>query len=305
MWMGLAAGLVGVAMAAQPAGAVTFSFSILGGDTLSNDQSAAFQMAANAWSAVLADPIAVTLKIGFRNLGSGILGETTPTLVSLDANTTRGLLAADARSATDAAAVASLPPYAVGTRLLLTSAEARAIGATTSAGADASIEFSSSFTFSTSRNAQGQVAAGTYDLIGIAEHEIGHALGFVSDVDYRTGYPSLMDQFRFSGTAVRSETAGASAYFSLDDGTTSVAAFSPGGSGNYQASHWLQGTGGLMDPAIATGVTQTITALDLNAFDALGYDLITAVPEPGSALLLLVGVLGLGVVRRAATARTA
>lgn len=271
----------------EQARALTFNFSVVSGDTLTSAQSAAFTAAASAWSATVTDNFTVTLQIGFRSLATGVLGQTSASLVQGSASAIRTALVADAKSADDVAAVASLA-NATG-QLLVTTAQSKALGLGSS-GSDGTIEFSSSFSFSTSRDGNGTIAGGTYDLIGIAEHEIGHVLGFISAVDGLPS-PTLLDEFRYGSASNRSLTAGQNAYFSIDGGITDINNFAIGGSGNAQASHWITGTGALMDPAIAAGNTQNITALDRRAFDVIGYDLATNVPEPATLALLLPFVL--------------
>ena len=126
------------------------------------------------------------------------------------------------------------------------------------------------------------------DLVGIAEHEIGHLLGFVSGVDDGSRYQTVLDWFRYGAAGQRSLTKGAPAYFSLDGGTTALASFSEGV--NDQASHWLDGTlsdgaWAVMNPEVGAGVTRDITRLDVTALDAIGWDAVSAVPLPASASL--------------------
>lgn len=291
----IAVGFAWAVSISTSATALTFNITTAPGASLSTAQASAFGTAAAAWSALLTDPIAVNLQVGFLTLGQNILGSTTLNFVVKDTSSVVAALGGDATSASDAKAVASLlaQPPPNGT-ILLTTAQAKALGYSQT-GIDATIEFSSSYQFATSRNSDGSTPQGFYDLIGVAEHEIGHALGFVSSFDLGGAVytPTLLDEFRYTAQNARATSTG-SAFYSLNNGAASIASFSTGGVGQYQASHWLQGTGGLMDPAVAAGVSQNITALDLQALDIIGYNL----PEPGSIMIVLLGVAGAALVRR-------
>ncbi len=292
--IGLVAG--GLLSSATPAEAVSFSFAQIAGDTLSDVQAQAFAAAAAAWSAVLTDPVAVSIGIGFRDLGTGagggaVLGATRPGFGTVSYAGFAGALAADARSSTDQAA-AHLPATGPSPRITLTTAEARALGFAAPVATDGSIEFSSNsqVTFATTRM---DLQAGRYDLIGTATHEIGHLLGFDSALDTGSATRTALDAFRYAGLGAPGFAAGQAAYFSVDGGATSLASFSVGGSGQYQASHWLQGTGGLMDPAVLDGVEKDITPLDVVALDTVGWDATVAEPPSGAVLLAGLGLLGL------------
>ena len=288
----------------SPATALTFNFNTISGDTLTPGQSAAFTTAAAAWSAVLADPITVNVSIGFTSLGFGILGQTSETRQTFTYAAFRSAYAADAKDASDDLANADLPAALSPAFVTVTRAEAKALSLTpaNAAGLDGSIQFSTNYNLATTRAG---LNGGAYDLIGIAEHEIGHLLGFVSSVDNTV--PSVrtaLDLFRYGAAGVPSFAKGEAAYFSIDGGVTSLASFST--ANGYQASHWLQGTasGGLpalMNPAISPGRAQDVTALDLTALDVLGYDLVT-VPEPGAALVMASALMCLARTRRHAVA---
>ncbi|MEI7912457.1 MAG: NF038122 family metalloprotease [Verrucomicrobiota bacterium] len=286
-----------------------------------------FNAAANLWSSRLANNITVNIEIGYAPLGAGIIGQTGSSFGDISYAGALQALAANRSSADDYSSYAALPSGASYSRLInhtsndpsgpnsatpyvdtmnlvgMTSANAKALGLLAPNGSlDAIIRFSSDFSFDFNHN---NVAPGKIDFIGVAAHEIGHALGFVSGVDdidrLKGAYPGsgfssdLLDLFRYSalslaqGAGVTDFTADTrSKYFSVDGGLTPIALFADGinyGDGR-QASHWKDNLGiGLLDPTANYGETLNISATDLRAFDVLGYTL-TAVPEPGNILAL-------------------
>jgi hypothetical protein len=334
--LGWAFGLSALAPAAH---ALSFSYTdVSQGGSMSAQQLAAFQTAGDYWSSQLSDPVTVYLDIGFDNLGARILGSTTPAYQVSSYGSVRNQLASDARSALDATAVASLQPgpalafqatqgdltsrfdndgSANNTNLALTTANAKALGyatATNSADPDATIVFANAYAGSFSYTRAGGTPANQIDFITVAEHEIGHALGFVSGVDavdYCGGpanrCPDLantanefenlavynpLDLFRYSAPGVLDLRVGGNPYFSVDGGATSIESFATGAyNGNgYQASHFQPGALNLMRPIVSAGQSYDATTSDLAALDAIGWDLATAVPEPAPAALLLAGL---------------
>lgn len=287
----------GVLAGLAPARAVSFDLTAIAGDTLSAAQSAAFATAASAWSLVLTDPVTVRIDIGFRDLGTGtggaaVLGATGAAFGTVPYVDLVNGLTADASSAADRMAAAHLPATAPSNRVTLTFAQARAVDFAAATTSDGSIEFTSNpkITFAATRP---ELTSSNYDLIGVAEHEIGHLLGFQSALDLGTTSRTALDLFRYASVGAPGFTAGQAAYFSTDGGGVSLGGFSVGGSGQYQASHWLQGTGGLMDPAVRIGVATNITGRDVLALDVVGWDVAVAEPASGAILLAGLGVLGL------------
>lgn len=293
-----------------------------------------FKDASAMWSKKFSDKVTVNLNIGFASLGSGILGQTSSTENTYSYSSYRNGLLADKKSAVDTIATTNLPGgssygftinstansgganhAASSSTIRLTSANAKAAGifAGNLGASDGSITFSSNFSFDFDRS--NGITAGQFDFVGIAAHEIGHALGFVSGLDvldyYGNGTYSDaafdpwhygLDLFRFrnyGGTYSRSfSTGNVSTYFSLDGGTTLGPRFSTGtyrGDG-WQASHWKDNLGiGIMDPTADYGELLNITQNDLDAFDAIGWD---TVPEPTTMVALGLGIAGIAARRR-------
>lgn len=244
--------------------------------------------------------------------------------------------------------------------LYLNNAVAKAIGNPADFAPDSvdgSVAFSSTFRFDF--DPRDGIDDGKFDFLWVAIHEIGHALGFVSGGDYfdYSGYPngpykgggwsnhdyatfSSLDMFRYGtdpdGLApgdgpVLDLAVGSDSYFSIDGGQTALwgNSFATGafnGDGD-SPSHWKH-TGpcnafGIMDPIVCYGTVGQVKALDLAAFDAMGWNLSvdildhpdynrttadifsSAVPEPASWMMMIVGfgLIG-GALRGRARGRT-
>jgi hypothetical protein len=373
----LIAVLLGSAAIATPANALTINLIDTGGVT-GSPAAKGFQIAAKYWESVLTNDATVNFEVGFSDLGANILGGTSSSLYTyVPINTYYSLLAGSGNSSLDAVAAAhyaprdangsvsvTVPDYqapatqsgittgsglrtaptdtAISSTIALTSANVKAlVGGTT--GVDAHIDFSSTFNFDF--NPTDGVTAGAYDFIGVAVHEMGHALGFVSgadDFDYAAGsgaFPTdeywwgyAADLFRYTGEGELNWAFNQPAYFSIDGGATPLydGYFSTGtynGDG-WQASHWKAPGGctnfvGIMNPYICNALVDETTSADLAFFDAIGwntkvdvlansgYTQTTAqmytsfVPEPISWATMMVGFGAVGAISRRRRAKAA
>lgn len=280
------------------------------------DALASFQRAAAQWTRFFSDPITVNIHADFSTFDDpNIIGESSPVMLEGDFDSVRDALIADAGDEPDNGIVAYLPSssqftaytaegQSVGANLMATKANFKALGYTGLDAAfgdnDASITFNSAFSFDFD-NHDG-LAANTLCFETVAAHELGHALGFMSAVDYFDwGYtgvsPSLLDLFRFRdgdpasdpsnaaefSTAARDLVPGSTSIFddTINEVFMSTGSYSGDGS---QASHWKDNLGlGIMDPTLSYGEASQINDNDLRAFDVIGYD---AIPEPLSVLML-------------------
>jgi hypothetical protein len=117
------------------------------------------------------------------------------------------------------------------------------------------------------------------------------ATGFV--LDWRFGPPSGFF--------------GPSPFFSLDPSAIDPAMKLPFATGaengdGYQASHWAVLPGpippiGLMTADLSPATILDVSGADVLAFDAIGWDLVAAVPEPSGCVLLAIGMLVAGLKR--------
>lgn len=311
------------------------------GTNLNGDAAAlaAFNRAASRWQAYLGDEISVNIDAELRDStffgSSNIIGQASSVLVAQTYDTYHAAMIADSGAETDDSIVAALPTSAnvdftiPGTatysgNLLANKANAKALGFTgldaTYGSTDATITFNSDFDFDYD-NSDG-VGPGLTDFETVAAHEIGHALGFVSAVDFldqNMGLnvsPTLLDLFRFEeGTANDPETLaefssfsrtlmpGTEANFDDLDNEWRLSTGFTNGDGR-QASHWKDNnlTGnfiGMMDPTLAPGQRFPIRLADVRALDLIGYDInFTPVPEPGQMMAAFLGLLTILVRKR-------
>jgi hypothetical protein len=332
--------------------ALTFNFNY--SSNMNAQALAGFEAAGDFWSSLFTDDVTVNINIGFESLNSGVLGQASSFSQVFSYSQVANALIADKKSSDDFTAVAHLPGFQVnnstevfaflGTEengsqqldpenntltndnafLDVNRANAKALGLLANDNTvDAEISFNSNFSFDFDRT--NGIDFNKFDFVGVAAHEIGHALGFVSGVDYVDYYSgsngpdapldldnyavfSVLDMYRYSsqslqyssqlGVPVLDLSANSTAkYFSIDGGTTNLGGFSTGtfnGDGR-QASHWKDNLAlGIMDPTAANGELLAISELDTQAFDVIGWDRkiqSQPVPEPTTIL----GSLTLGV----------
>jgi hypothetical protein len=207
-------------------------------------------------------------------------------------NTFISALVADAKTANDSTANASLPTSAQTVSILPTSANGRAIGLNTppvlfangTAGVggpyDGIVTMNSANTFAFTR----PPSANAYDAQRAIEHELDEVLGTGSALDLSTQANwRPFDLFSYSAPGVRNLTGSGSRYFSINGGNTNIVGFNQ--SLNGDRGDWLSGpcpqtTAPFVQNAFAcpgeyADVSQTTP--EGVAMDVIGFDLNTAI----------------------------
>jgi hypothetical protein len=295
------------------------------------DAAASFERAAAEWGAAISSPIRVNINADLGTFTDpNIIGATDPIAgnpVNLDYTTVRDRMAQ--RSVRPGNAVLAFLPTtsqitanvpAAGsfdkTTLGITRANQKALGLVpnplTDTAVDGTITFNQAFTFDFNRTG-GVVDPNKIDFQTAAAHEIGHVLGFLSDVDDYDQDPTLndnattLDLFRFATNnkpatfdqfrdlphelrpGVESVTSDTTVEYAMSTGVNT-------GDGR-QAAHWkddlifdgqifiIGPTIGIMDPSLNDGVFENVSDSDLRAMELIGYD----TPEPGGMMLAAIG----------------
>jgi hypothetical protein len=225
----------------------------------------AMQYAASQLDALITNNITISIEVSWDN---AVLGEGGANFYYEPYTTVAAALKSHAETTTQKAAAATLPstdPTSNG-ELLLTSAQEEALGLASPSdfyGTDGYVTFGSDGTtlnFSTTNMA----VAGEIDFVGVAEHELTHAIG---REDWGDSTPvTIQDLYRYASNGVYG--AGTDAYFSINDGATNLAQYSA----TSDTSDWASATDDSFDAYASEGVANTISAVDKTLLSVIGFD---------------------------------
>ncbi len=130
-------------------------------------------------------------------------------------------------------------------------------------------------------------------LVGVALHELTHAMG---RVPYGSA-PDIFDLFRFTGANARmfsGASTASPAYFSVDGGTTKLADYGQASDPSDFLNSGVQGYYDPFDEFYTGGTIQSLTTVDKEQLDALGFHLTVPDTQPptiiaDNALSMVVG----------------
>jgi hypothetical protein len=299
---------------------------------------AAFIKAAEIWMGIIKSPITIVIDVDFGPTRFGtpyepdVLGATSSQIVggSDIYPDVRTALRGGAVSAAETSFYNLLPQATVPTDIgFTTEVDApasvfRALGLLEAdpanddpdldLGPEPRIGFNSAFDYDFDQS--NGIDANKLDFTGIALHEIGHALGFHSEVGFKELQPnsdiavSTWDLFRFrpgvtlntSTAAQRVLSSGGNHIFFIGGQEIQFSTGKPDGTGGdeAQASHWKDDGGptgnyvGLMDPTARDGQLLTITQNDRDALEFFGHALATVPPPIGDTFALTSGIPQVG-----------
>ena len=233
------------------------------------------QIAAHKLDRLIANPIAVNIRVGYgENDGQSLRGALATGMPFTGSPVTYSQVAADlaanATSSADATAAAHLPASdpTEGGPFYIADAQQKAWGLlpARSGEYDGSVGFSSTYS-QFDYNPYHRGLPGKVDFIGIALHELTHALGRTAGLQvYEPGYTAL-DLFRYSAPASFQLTGGQPAYFSIDGGVTNLNNFDT----VFDYGDWAKSAGIDAFGYPRYGIVSPITGTDVTELDALGF----------------------------------
>jgi len=227
------------------------------------------------------DPVTVNIAVGYGEvagtpLGNGALGSSSTFMQSVSYTQLKNALVADASSATDNSAVASLPAAdPIGTSYMISLAEAKALNLSSSSHLDGYVGFNSGGVFD--YDSSDGITTGKHDFYGAAAHEITEVMGRMM-WGGGGGSPTALNLFHFSAPGVRTFSGTTAGYFSANNGVTNLDSFNTDPRGDF--GDWASSAG--HDAFLAfggSGAVESISPSDLKVMDALGWDQLGGSPD--------------------------
>ncbi|HZE12319.1 MAG TPA: fibronectin type III domain-containing protein, partial [Chthoniobacterales bacterium] len=273
----------------------TFDSSITG-----NPNAAAIEAMVNRaialYESLFSDPVTVEILFRYSTTRPNGTAIGDPNLIALSSyviyspswSTYINALQADAKTANDAAANASLPPNPLSTSIITTSANGRAVGGDTPPAmfADGTVTVGGPYDGIVTLNAAAPyqfvrpVGSGSYDAQSELEHEVDEVLGLGSYLDSTGSNLRPQDLFSWSVPGTRSTTKFGERYFSIDSGRTAIVEFNQTSGfdyGDWQSYPCPQANPYVQNAFRCQGQSADISRMSPEGInlDVIGYDAIS------------------------------
>ncbi len=266
---------------------------VLDYDTSANSAPSGFktamQFAANYLDSLILNPITVTIDVGYGevdgeslNFGTD-LGAAVPNTDLVSYSQVKSALAADATTSAAQTAAANLPSSdptgGVGITVAYAQEQAWGLLPANDGEVDGYVGFGAesngpggvTYDFNTG----GSVPQGEYYFVGIAEHELTHVLGRISDIGYgyagNGGTDTVLDLFQYTvkGDIAPVTDRMESSYFSINGGATDLGTFDD----TSDPGDWAQGHAADSFDADGTpGAVELVSATDVEEMNAIGFE---------------------------------
>ena len=254
----------------------TFDVSVTSHPQSANIQNA-FNYVALQYKNLYSDPVNINITVVAGSSGLG--GSSTSILGTNTYTQMRTALIGDATSANDTVANASLPvasPLPAGSLIAYSRAQAKALNIIPSdAVSDGTFTFNGTFGYSFDP-VNHQPAAGQFDFIGVAQHEVTEIMGRIPGLGTNFfGQPDYLpyDMFRWTAPGTRGLTNGGGIYYSLDSGTTNLKGFNNAAAFGGDPQDWDSSTNDAYNAFTSSGVMSLLSPVDVTTNDVIGFNL--------------------------------
>jgi hypothetical protein len=234
----------------------------------------ALQYAADQLDALITNNITLTISVSWDN---AVFGEGGPTTLDYSYSQVAAALTSHADTPAAIAAAANLPaqdPNPSGLiALSVAQAEALNLSGPSLTGLSAGTVIFGSDGTTLNFNTADRAIPGQYDFVGIAEHELTHALGRFTTSSGPANY--ILDLYRYAAPGVLSTDGYSNSYFSINDGVTPLATFST----SSDLSDWAaSSTADSFNAYSGSGVANTLSSADTTLLSAIGFDVACFTP---------------------------